>query len=255
MHWVLGLRKIRSLHPPELDFPLNCHVAVFHNYHFPKLAHHVYIIATWGIAIGYIHSITAWGYQEVVNSWSWPGFGGKLVEIEVYSGGDEVELFLNGKSLGKKPAGKDNRYLAHFETTYEPGCLQAVTYVAGVEHSRSELITAGAPTSIRLTPDRTQISVGGEDLSFVTVELLDEDGNLAHHADNSLYFTVSGAGALQAVGNGNPVSEEMYVGATRRVHYGRAMAVVKSGDEAGQMILNVSAEGMPAAQATICVSG
>jgi len=198
--------------------------------------------------------ITAWGYQEVVNSWSWPGFEGKPVEIEVYSGGDEVELFLNGKSLGKKPAGNDNRYLARFETTYEPGHLQAVTYLSGVEVSRSELTTAGAPTSIRLTPDRTQISVGGEDISFVTVELLDKDGNLAHHADSSLYFTVSGAGVLQAVGNGNPVSEEMYVGATRRVHYGRAMAVVKSGDEAGQITLNVSAEGIPAAQATICVS-
>jgi len=198
-------------------------------------------------------ALTEWGWADVVNSWTWPGFEGMPIEIEIYSGGDEVELFINDKSLGRKPAGKDNRYLARFQTIYEPGRLLAVTYSAGTKVSQSELITSGAPASIRLTPDRTKISMG-EDISFVTIELLDENGNLAHHASNRLYFTVSGAGVLQAVGSGNPISEEMYVGAARCAHYGKALAVVKSGNEAGQLVLNVSAEGLPAAQALLYVS-
>jgi len=195
----------------------------------------------------------AWHWADVVNSWSWPGFEGKPIEIEIYSGGDEVELFLNDKSLGRKPTGKANRYLAHFETTYEPGRLVAVTYQNGTEISRSELLTASAPASIRLTPDRTEISVG-EDLSFITIELLDKDGNVAHHANNKLYITANGAGVVQAVGSGNPLSEEMYVGAERSAYYGRAMAVVKSGDEAGQIILTVSSDGLPATNISIHTS-
>jgi len=193
----------------------------------------------------------AWHWNDVVNSWIWPGFEGKPIAIEIYSDGDEVELLLNEKSLGKKPAGKANRYIAHFETTYEPGQLTAVSYKNGTEIARSVLVSAGAPASIRLTPDRTQISVG-EDLSFVTIELLDKDGNVAHQANNKLYITASGTGVVQAVGSGDPLSEELYVGVERSVYYGRAMAVVKSTDEAGQLTLTVSAEGLPAAQVLIC---
>jgi len=194
-----------------------------------------------------------WSWADVANSWSWPGFEGKSVEIEVYSDGDEVELFLNEKSLGRKPAGKANRYLARFETTYEPGKLLAVTYQSGTEIYRSELTTASAPASIRLTPDRSKIATDG-DLSFVTIEILDKDGNTAHHADNKLYITTSGTGQLQAVGSGNPVSEEMYVGSVRSAYYGRAMAVVKSSDEPGDLIVTVSAEGLPTAQVLVSVT-
>jgi beta-galactosidase len=195
--------------------------------------------------------IARWGWPDVVGSWSWPGYEGKPIAVEVYSGGDEVELLLNGKSLGKRPAGKAHKYTAAFDFTYEPGELAAVTYENGREVYRSALKTASSPAAIRLTPDRAALNREWGDLSFVTVELLDGSGNVAHHADDELYFTVSGAGSLIAVGNGNPKSEEMYVGAVRRIHEGRAMAVVRANGEAGKITLHVSAANIPSAAVEI----
>ena len=197
--------------------------------------------------------IARWGWPDVVNGWSWPGFEGKPIVADIYSGGDEVELLLNGKSLGKKPAGKGAKYLAKFEFQYEPGELTAVTYENGAETCRSTLKTASAPARIRLSPDRAELNAVWGDLSFVTVELLDSLGNPAHGATDELFFTVSGAGALLAVGNGNPKSEEAYVGARRRIHEGKAMAVVRANGEPGVITLNAAAEGVPAASVEIRV--
>jgi beta-galactosidase len=197
--------------------------------------------------------ISRWGWPDVVNSWSWPGFENKPVVIDVYSGGDEIELLLNNKSMGRKPAGKANKYLAKFETSYEPGSLTAVTYENGKEIYRSVLKTASKPAEIRLSADKDKLEAVWGDLSFVMVELLDKEGNMAHDAVNELYFTVSGAGSLIAVGNGNPKSDEMYVGAKRRIHEGRAMAVVRADGEIGKITLNVSAEGIPAVSVEIGV--
>ncbi|TVQ17772.1 MAG: glycoside hydrolase family 2 protein, partial [Spirochaetaceae bacterium] len=99
--------------------------------------------------------VSAWGWPDVNSSWSWPGFDGKQVVVDVYSRDDEIELVLNGGSLGRRPAGRDHRYTATFETTYAPGELVAIGYSAGTERSRTVLRTAGRPAAIRLTPDRS----------------------------------------------------------------------------------------------------
>jgi beta-galactosidase len=195
--------------------------------------------------------ISRWGWYDVVSSWSWPGFEEKPIVIDVYSRSAEIELLLNGQSLGRKPAGKAHRYTASFETAYIPGELTAVAYEGGKEVSRTVLRTAGAPASIRLTPDRSEISAAFGDLSFVTVELLDAEGNVVHHADNTLYFTASGAGSLLAVGNGNPMSDEMYVGNQRRMYEGRAMVVLRSSGTGGEIKLHASAEGVPSAECIV----
>ena len=195
--------------------------------------------------------ISAWGWPDVTNSWSWPGFEGKPIVIDVYSGGDEVELICNGAPIGRQPAGKGARYTAKFETTYQPGELVAVTYENGVETFRSVLKTASTPVSIKLTPDRNEINATFGDLSFITVELFDKNGNIAHAADNNVYFTASGAGTVVAVGSGNPKSEEMYVGSQRRVHEGKAMVVVMANGEPGNIVLCAMAEGMPTVEIKI----
>jgi len=199
------------------------------------------------------HVISAWGWPDVVSSWTWPGFEGKPVKVDIYSADCEVELILNGKSLGRKAAGWENRYIASFELTYEPGTLEAIGYRNGEQVSHTVLKTAGAPAAIRLTPDRDKLKAQFGDLSYVTVEVLDAEGNVVHNADNELFFTVCGVGSLLAVGNGNPVSEEMYVGNRRRVHEGRAMAVVRASGEAGEILLTVSAEGLRPANLSIRV--
>ena len=195
--------------------------------------------------------ITRWGWPDVSSSWTWPGYEGKPVVVDVYSRDEEVELFLNGKSHGRKPAGKAAGYIATFELEYQPGELAVVGY--GPRESRAALKTAGAPATIRLTPDRPRLKAEYGDLSFVTVELLDSAGNLVTNAGNKLYFTACGVGNLQAVGNGDPRSEEMYVGNERRVYQGRAMAVVKANGEPGEILLSAGAEGLPPATLVITV--
>jgi len=195
--------------------------------------------------------ISDWGWPDVASSWTWPGYEGKPVKIDVYSTDDEVELILNGKSIGRKPAGKAEKYIASFETIYEAGELTAIGYKNGVEVSRSTLKTAGKPASIRLTPDRNVLKARFGDLSYITVEVVDSEGNVVHNATNNIYFTAYGVGSLLAVGSGNPVTEEMYVGNQRRVHEGRAMVVVRANGEEGRIILTATAEGLPAANAVI----
>jgi beta-galactosidase len=195
--------------------------------------------------------MTAWSWPDVVASWDWPGYEGKPIRIEVYCANSEVELILNEKSLGRKPSGKPQQYKTAFETVYEAGELVAVGYEQGVETSRTILKTAGKPAAIRLTPDRRLLRVALNDLSFVTVEIVDAAGNMVHTAANEIYFSVSGVGSLAAVGNGDPLTEEMYVGNHRRVHEGRAMAVVRSTGESGAIMLTAIADGFPSASVII----
>ncbi|MBO3769188.1 MAG: DUF4982 domain-containing protein [Candidatus Brockarchaeota archaeon] len=197
--------------------------------------------------------ISRWGWPDVVSSWTWPGYEGKPILVDVYSVNSEVELLLNGKSIGRKPAGKPNRYIASFETVYEPGELMAVGYENGVEVSRSVLRTAGKPARIILKPDRSVLKAEFGDLSYVAVELVDAAGNLCHNATNNIYFTVYGVGSILAVGNSNPVSEEMYIGNQRRAYEGRAMVVIRADGEPGEIVLTATADGLPPASVVIQV--
>ena len=187
--------------------------------------------------------LSPWGWNPVCESWSYPGYEGKQIRVEVYSDKDEIELLINGKSQGKQPAGNDNRNTAYFDVIYEPGVITALALSGGKPSGKSELTTCGLPASIRLSADRAEICKC-DDLSYVTVEILDERGALVKYADNMITFTVSGAGCLQAVGNGNPVNDENYFGNTHSVHEGLGMAVLRSGCEAGVITLKAESTGL-----------
>lgn len=197
--------------------------------------------------------ISGWSWPDVISSWTWPGYEGNPMVVEVYSTADEVELLINGKITGRKPVGRENRYKAVFELDYEAGELLAVGYQANSGVSRSVLKTAGIPTAIRLTPDRDLLEAKFGDLSYITVELVDSQGNTVHNADNNIVFTACGVGTLLAVGNSNPVSEEMYTGNQRRVYNGGAMAVVRANGQSGKIVLTAESDGIPASSVIICV--
>src|SRR5262249_35594500 len=134
---------------------------------------------------------------------------------------------------------------------YQPGTLRAVGCVSGKSIAEQILATTGQPTQIRLTPDRATIKADGFDLCYVTVEVLDEAGLLHPTSDNNIYFTVKGTGKILAVGNSNPLSEELYVGNQRKVYRGRALVVIKSTDGAGDVCLTAQADGLDGAEIVI----
>ena len=184
-----------------------------------------------------------WGWEPVTESWSFPGQEGATTRVDVYSADDEVELLVNGRSLGRKAAGEKAQYLASFELAYEPGVLEAVGYRQDIAVSRSRLETTGEPAGLRLTPDQPQLAAVWGDLAYVTVEIVDAAGRRVPWAEDSVEVTVSGPAELLALGTANPTSEELYISKTRRAYEGRLMAVVRSSGERGLVTVSASGAG------------
>lgn len=192
-----------------------------------------------------------WGWSDAHHSWSWAGCEGYKAHIDVYSQCDEVELFLNGASLGRKPAGRAAANMASFEAVYEPGTLKAIAYSAGRPVFEDTLATCGEPEAIKLEADRKAIPAEWGGLAYVTATVVDGNGNSVPYADNKLFFTASGAGAVLAVGTNDPKSEEPYTGNSRSAFEGTAVAAVRSGGSPGEIVLTVSADGLKTAQIAI----
>lgn len=195
--------------------------------------------------------VTLWGWQDVRHSWNWAGHEGETFKVEIYSNCDEVELFLDDVSLGRKPCSRAERFRADFEVAYRAGTLRATGTISGKPVTEQILATTSAPAQIRLTADRAVLRADGADLCYITVEVTDIAGRVHPDADNNIFFTVKGAGKLLAVGSANPVSEEMYVGNQRKVFRGRALVVVKAGDEPGEIHLTAQADGLGGAEIVI----
>ena len=196
-------------------------------------------------------SWSKWHWDDVVDDWSWKGNEGKIMDVNIYSSCEEVELFLNDKSLGKKITSRSTKYLAEFQVPYQPGTLRAVGFAGKKQVAASELHSAGEATQIRLSADRSNIMANGEDLSYLTVELTDNNGFLNPKADNLISFEVAGPGTIAGVGNANPVSLESFQKPERKAWHGRCMVVIKSDNKSGRLILNVSSEGLRAASIEI----
>lgn len=191
-----------------------------------------------------------WSLDDVHPSWTWPGQEGKRQEVVVYSEFPEVELFLNGKSLGRKPVGQDSEYKASYQVPYTPGRLLAVGYRGEHEAGRWELRTAGRPAVAVASVDRQQLNANGEDLAYVTVELHDADGTpvYARNDDRQVRVRVTGAGMLAGIGNGNPIDVSSFQSGERKTFHGRVVAVIRAGTLAGPIVIDIDAEGLPSRQ-------
>ena len=191
-----------------------------------------------------------WSLDDVHPSWTWPGQEGRRQEVQVYSELPEVELFLNGKSLGRKPVSVESEYKAAYEVPYAPGRLLAVGYREGREAGRWELRTAGQPAAAVVTADRSRLTANGEDLVYLAVELHDADGTpiYARDDDRQVRVRVSGAGILAGIGNGNPIDVSSFQSGERETFHGRVVAVVRAGTQAGPIVVDIEAEGLPSRQ-------
>ena len=187
-----------------------------------------------------------WALDDVHPSWTWPGQEGKPLEVVIYSEFPEVELFLNGRSLGRKTVGPETEHKAAYELLYAPGQLVAVGYRGGHEAGRWSLQTAGPPVQAVVSVDRQQVAANGEDLVYVTVELADRNGTpvYAQTDDREVRLKVSGTGLLAGFGNGNPIDVSSLQSDRRKTFHGRAVAVIRAGTAAGPIMVDVEVEGL-----------
>ncbi len=192
-----------------------------------------------------------WNWYDVVASWNWNGYEDSTLEINIYSSCAEVELFLNGKSLGKKATNRSTKFMAIYNVPYTAGELKAVGYNNGKIVNTSVLKTANKPTQIKLSADRNTINADNEDLSYVTVELLDDKGVRNPKAENEIHFTIEGEGTIAGVGNANPISLESYQLPQRKAWQGRCMVVIKSTHKAGKIILKANGDNLKTAEMII----
>ena len=185
-----------------------------------------------------------WGKDPVVHlfpHWNWEGRQGDEIPVWVYSNLDEVELFVNGKSVGTQKV----PHLGHvqWKVRYEPGSIEARGSKDGKVVLTDKRETTGPATTIRLTADRMEINADGEDVVVIKVEGLDKDGRLDPLADNHIDFKVTGNGALIGVGNGDPNCQESDKAPKRSLFNGLAQVIVQSTKEPGEIQIEARKDG------------
>ncbi|MCK9925343.1 DUF4982 domain-containing protein [Frankia sp. AgPm24] len=186
----------------------------------------------------------AWRSTNSLHSWSWEGHEGRTAVVEVYADAHRVELLLNGDRVGDAPAGPEQDYLATFSLPYQPGNLTAVAYDAdGGELGRDTLTSAGPELRLQVQPEGSELRADGADLGYLPIALTDAAGTVRPLADRTVTVQVTGAGTLLGFGSARPVTEESFSAGRYSTYWGRALAVVRAGHEAGDVTVTVTAAG------------
>ena len=210
---------------------------------------------------------------HILPHWNWPDRVGRVTPVHVYTSGDEAELFLNGKSLGRKKKvfervvtfdgqplvvngitinGQPAYRIRWDDVVYEPGELKVVAYKDGKEWATETVKTTGPPARLLLKPDRAAIAPDGHDLSFVTLTVADKDGLMVPGSENPIRFEISGPGEIVATDNGDPTDMTVFASPHRRAFNGLALAIVKAKrGQTGAITLTARSEGLETASTTI----
>jgi beta-galactosidase len=196
-----------------------------------------------------------WGLEPVVHlfpHWNFEGEEGKEIPVWVYSNLDEIELLVNGKSVGRQKVPR----LGHVEwkVRYEPGNIEARGYKDGKVALTDKRETTGSAATIRLTADRTEINADGEDLAILSVEALDKQGRPVPTAQDMIHFNVTGDGALIGVGNGNPNCQESDKKPMRSLFNGLAQVILQSTKTAGTIQITAESRGSGLAPAQLTIN-
>ena len=194
---------------------------------------------------------------HILPHWNWDDRIGQIVPVFVYTNGDCAELFLNGKSLGKKcKSPKSEKSIERFrlmwnDAVYEPGELKAVAYRSEEKIGESLIKTASEPYQLRLTPDRNTIKADGSDLSYILIEAIDKNGNNCPMANNKIDIQIDGDGKIAGIDNGNPRSMNPFQANSVNLFYGKAMLIVQSGTNKGALAVKAASDGLKEARVTI----
>lgn len=189
---------------------------------------------------------------HILPHWTWPGREGEITPVHVYTSGDEAELFLNGKSLGRKKKAPGEFRLRWDDVSYAPGEVRVVAYKDGKRWAEAVQKTAAAPAQLALSADRATLRADGSDLSFVTVSVRDAAGVLAPRAANAIRFSLEGPGEIVATDNGDPTSFEPFTAPRRRAFNGLGLVIVRTrAGETGKLVLRAESDGLVPATVTL----
>ena len=201
-----------------------------------------------------------WNTKEntlhILPHWTWPGKEGDTIPVYVYTNYPQAELFVNGVSQGlrkKDASSRMDRYRLRWnEVLYQPGEIRVVAYdEQGREMESKSVKTAGKASKLQLTANRLSMPAHADELCFITVDILDKEGNLCPHADQLLHFTVKGEGDFRAACNGDATSLEMFHEPKMHAFNGKLVVIVQSNGKKGDIHLKVGAKGLASASITI----
>jgi len=182
---------------------------------------------------------------HILPHWNWPERTGKITPVHLFTSGDEAELFLNGKSLGRKMKGQYEYRLRWDSVQYEPGELKVVAYKNGKRWSESRMRTTDAPVKLKIATERNVISVGGDDLSFVTVQVTDKNGLVVPEAGHLVRFSIEGPGEIVATDNGDPSDLTSFASKERKVFNGHVLAIIRPAkNKKGNITLSAHSSGL-----------
>ena len=195
--------------------------------------------------------VATWGMPDEIKSWTWPGQEGKKMQVDVYTRSKTVKLELNGKVIAVQNV-PEGSITAMFQIDYQPGILVAKAFDNDKETGSNTLTTAGKPVGIRMIADRKMINDNPNDLSFVSVEVVDNKGNVVPSVDGlEINFKITGEAEIIAVGNGNPSDMSSFQQPHKKVYQGKALAILRPLHGKGNAILTASAKGLQSSSVQI----
>jgi beta-galactosidase len=225
-------------------------------YRWPNISSHFGIMDVCGFPKNiYYYYQSWWTDKDVLHispHWTWPGKEGQPIDVWVNTNADNVELFLNGKSLGKKDMPRNSHL--QWKVNYAPGVLEAVAYKKGKRLS-TKVETTDAASEIVLTPYKTTMLAGGKDAAVINITVIDKKGREVAVANNLVHFSITGDAKIIGVGNGDPSSHEQDryddKSAQRFLFNGKAQVIIQTGKAAGKIVFTAKADGLQEGSTTI----
>jgi beta-galactosidase len=184
---------------------------------------------------------------HILPHWNWPERKGLVTPVHVYTSGDEAELFLNGKSLGKKKKGEFEYRIIWDNVVYQPGELKVIAYRKGIKWAEDVVKTTEKASRLDIAADRPVVHADGRDLIFITVRIEDKNNLLVPRSSNQINFSIAGPGRIIATDNGDATSHESFQSESRKAFNGMCLVIVAADKGAtGSFTVNAGSKGLKA---------
>jgi len=192
------------------------------------------------VPVGKTEVVSYWGWPNELPTWNWNDMDGKMMKVVVYSSSPEVELFINGKSAGKKRIEDKDKLTAYFDVQYQAGKIEAISFKDGKIVAKKEIITCGKATQLKIQTDGTKLKADKGQITYISIDALDENGKEVLLSEDEVKIEVTGEANLLAMGNAAPNVPKSFQSATTTLFRGKAQAIIRSNGKKGKAIIRVS---------------